>query len=79
MSVGGYGSELEKGVQDVKLLLESLRLQEGDSSQQQQALRALSEILYQNSKQALLVLLKQCIPFSFYRDIFSSRFFRSVV
>lgn len=50
MSTGGYRSELDKEVQDVKLLQESLRLQEGDSSQQQQALRALSEILSQNSK-----------------------------
>ena len=50
MSVGGYRSELEKEVQDVKLLQESLRFQEGDFSQQQQALRALSEILSQNSK-----------------------------
>ncbi|XP_068745044.1 telomere repeats-binding bouquet formation protein 1-like [Montipora capricornis] len=43
-------SELEKEVQDVKLLQESLRLQEGDFSQQIQALRALSEILSQNRR-----------------------------
>ena len=43
-------SELEKEVEDVKLLQESLRYQEDDPSQQQQALRALADILSQNSK-----------------------------
>ena len=43
-------SELEKEVEDVKLLQESLQYQEDDPSQQQQALRALGEILAQNSK-----------------------------
>lgn len=43
-------SELEKEVEDVKLLQESLSYQEDDPSQQQQALRALGEILCQNSE-----------------------------
>ena len=43
-------SELEKEIEDVKLLQEALRYQEDDPSQQQQALRALSHILSQNSK-----------------------------
>ena len=49
MDVSGH-SELEKEVEDVKLLQESLEYQEDDPSQQRQALRALSEILCQNSK-----------------------------
>lgn len=43
-------SELEKAIEDVKLLQESLQYQEDDPSQQQQALRALGEILSQNSE-----------------------------
>lgn len=52
MNVSGK-SELEKEVEDVKLLQESLQYQEDDPSQQQQALRALGEILCQNSKLSL--------------------------
>ena len=43
-------SELEKDIEDVKLLQEALRYQEEDPSQQQQALRALADILSQNSE-----------------------------
>ena len=43
-------SELEKDIEDVKLLQEALRYQEDDPSQQQQALRALADILSQNSE-----------------------------
>lgn len=43
-------SELEKEIEDVKLLQEALRYQEDDPSQQQQALRALADILSQNSE-----------------------------
>lgn len=45
-----HHSELEKDIEDVKLLVESIQYQKDDSSQQQQALRALGEILSQNSK-----------------------------
>ncbi|CAH3014912.1 unnamed protein product, partial [Porites evermanni] len=43
-------SELEKEIEDVKLLQEALRYQEDDPSQQQQALRALADILSQNRR-----------------------------
>lgn len=43
-------SELEKDIEDVKLLQEALRYQEDDPSQQQQALRALADIFSQNSE-----------------------------
>ena len=43
-------SELEKEVEDVKLLVELLEYQKDDPSQQQQALSALGEILSHNSK-----------------------------
>lgn len=43
-------SELEKDIEDVKLLQEALRYQEDDPSQQQQALRALADILSQNRR-----------------------------
>ncbi|KAM7435376.1 bouquet formation protein 1 [Porites harrisoni] len=43
-------SELEKDIEDVKLLQEALRYQEDDPSQQQQALRALADILSQNGR-----------------------------
>lgn len=42
--------ELEKEIEDVKLLVESIQYQKDDPSQQQQALRALGEILSQNSE-----------------------------
>lgn len=42
--------ESEKEIEDVKLLVESMKYQKDDPSQQQQALRALGEILSQNSK-----------------------------
>ena len=43
----------EKDIEDMKLLVESLEYQKDDSSQQQQALRALAVILSQNSKSDL--------------------------
>lgn len=43
-------SESEKEIEDVKLLIESMKYQKDDPSQRQQALRALGEILSQNSK-----------------------------
>jgi len=43
-------SESEKEIEDVKLLIESMKYQKDDPSQQKQALRALGEILSQNSK-----------------------------
>ncbi|XP_073240310.1 telomere repeats-binding bouquet formation protein 1-like [Porites lutea] len=43
-------SELEKEIEDVKLLQEALRYQEDDPSQQQQALRALADTLSQNRR-----------------------------
>ena len=46
-------SESEKEIEDVKLLVESMKYQKDDPSQQQQALRALGEILSQNSKLSL--------------------------
>lgn len=42
--------ESEKEIEDVKLLVESMKYQKDDPSQRQQALRALGEILSQNSK-----------------------------
>lgn len=42
--------ESEKEIEDVKLLVESMKYQKDDPPQQQQALRALGEILSQNSK-----------------------------
>ena len=46
-------SESDKEIEDVKLLVESMKYQKDDPSQQQQALRALGEILSQNSKLSL--------------------------
>ena len=46
----GNRSELEKEVEDVKLLVESLEYQKDEPSQQQQALSALGEILSHNSE-----------------------------
>lgn len=40
----------EKDIEDMKLLVESLEYQKDDSSQQQQALRALAVILSQNKR-----------------------------
>ena len=47
---GDLHSESKKEIEDVKLLVESMKYQNDDPSQQQQALRALGEILSQNSK-----------------------------
>ena len=47
---GDLHSESKKEIEDVKLLVESMKYQKDDPSQQQQALRALGEILSQNSK-----------------------------
>lgn len=56
MNTAGSEFELEKEVEDVKLLVESLEYQKDDPSQQKQALRALGEILSQNSKLILTCL-----------------------
>ena len=48
--LGDHHSELEKEIEDVKLLVESMKYQNDDPYQQQQALRALGGILSQNSK-----------------------------
>lgn len=56
MNAGSHDqSEMEKEIEDVKLLVESIKYQKDDPSQQQQALRALGEILSQNSKLARIV------------------------
>ncbi|KAJ7379044.1 bouquet formation protein 1 [Desmophyllum pertusum] len=49
-TAGSCEFELEKEVEDVKLLVESLEYQKDDPSQQKQALRALGEILSQNKR-----------------------------
>ena len=51
--------ESEKEIEDVKLLVESMKYQKDDPSQQQQALRALGEILSQNSK--LIIILRDYV------------------
>ncbi|KAL9984274.1 hypothetical protein ACROYT_G006549 [Oculina patagonica] len=51
MNAGNHDqSELEKEIEDVKLLVESIEYQKDDPSQQQQALRALGEILSQSKR-----------------------------
>ncbi|XP_020616593.1 telomere repeats-binding bouquet formation protein 1-like [Orbicella faveolata] len=47
---GDLHSESKKEIEDVKLLVESMKYQKDDPSQQQQALRALGEILSQNKR-----------------------------
>ena len=47
-------SESEKEIEDVELLVESIKYQKDDPSQQQQALRALGDILSQNSKSVII-------------------------
>lgn len=48
MDAGSHSPEKE--IEDVKLLVESLEYQKDDSSQQQQALKVLAEILSKNSE-----------------------------
>lgn len=48
MDAGNHSPEKE--IEDVKLLVESLEYQKDDSSQQQQALKVLAEILSKNSE-----------------------------
>lgn len=48
MDAGSHSPEKE--IEDVKLLVESLEYQKDDSSQQEQALKVLAEILSKNSE-----------------------------